>query len=85
MVSENILLINLKGYLDTVHKQVMYMNKIISDLLDYARPIQFEPVETNIRQLIRSTILTMDVPETIDVSIAVPEGLRVLVDSPLIR
>jgi len=76
---------DVKKYLDTVERQVGYMNKIISDLLDYARPIRPEPSETNISQLIQGTLLSMEIPEIVKVSIKVPEDLRLMIDPPLMR
>ncbi len=76
---------DLKRYLDTVEKQVSYMNKIVSDLLDYARPIHLEPIETNLRQLINNTFSTMEIPETVEVSTVVPKSYKLNVDPAFIR
>ena len=75
----------LKVYLETVDRQVSYMNKIVSDLLDYARPIHPEFTEISIRQLIQSTLLSLEIPETIEVSVAVPKKMKLTVDSTLMR
>lgn len=74
-----------KEYLKTVEGQVAYMNKVVSDLLDYARPIHPELFETDINQLFNETLSGMEVPETIEVSTVIPEGLRLTVDPPLMR
>jgi PAS domain S-box-containing protein len=74
-----------KKYLDTVERQVGYMNKIVSDLLDYARPIHPDSTETSIHQLIQGTLLSMNIPETIDVSVVVPEKMKLKIDSTLMR
>ncbi len=74
-----------KAYLDTVERQVMYMNKIVSDLLDYARPIHLELIEISMLQFIHSTLLSMEIPETIEVSVAVPKKMKLEVDPSLMR
>ena len=74
-----------KTYLDTVERHVNYMNKIVSDLLDYARPIHPELTETNMLQLIQGTLLSMKIPETIAVSVLVPKKMKLKVDPSLMR
>jgi len=49
----------------TVEQQVEYMDKIVSDLQDYARPLKPELAPTNLRQIINETLSTLPVPETI--------------------
>ena len=53
----------------TVGEQLQYMNKIINDLQDYARPIEPKLVETNLHQLIQDTLSTMTHPRDVRVSI----------------
>ena len=74
-----------KAYLDTVERQIGYMNKIVSDLLDYARHINPEIRETSVHQLIQGTLLTMNMPETIEVSVTIPNNLKLKVDSFLMK
>ncbi len=74
-----------KAYLDTVERQVGYMNKIVSDLLDYARPIHLEIMETSMHQLIQGTLLSLDIPEAIEVSVVVPKKMMLKVDPVLMR
>jgi signal transduction histidine kinase len=61
------------------------MNKIVSDLLDYARPIHPEIMETNMHQLIHDTLLSLEIPETIKVSEVVPKRMKLEVDTVLMR
>jgi PAS domain S-box-containing protein len=53
----------------TVGEQLQYMNKIVNDLQDYARPIEPDLVETNLHQLIQDTLSTMTHPRDVRVSI----------------
>ena len=75
----------LKVYLNTVERQVNYMNKIVSDLLDYARPIHPDLTEISMHQLIQSTLLSLEIPETIEVSVVVPKKMTLKVDPVLMR
>jgi len=74
-----------KAYLETMERQVVYMNKIVSDLLDYTRPINPDTIETSIHQLIQGTLLSIDIPETIKISIAVPKKMKLKVDPSFMR
>ncbi len=71
-------------YVGTVRKQVMNMTQIVSSLLDSVRPLQPKPVEYNLYQLIDESLST-EVPETIETSIAIPDGYNVIIDPTLMR
>lgn len=75
----------LEKYLGTVDKQVQYMNKIVTNLLDYTRPIHPEPMNTNINELIAGTLPAIDVPENIEIHLLIPTDFWLMVDPVLIR
>lgn len=56
-----------------IEEQVQYMNKIVLDLRDYARPLKPKLAETSIHELISGTLLVIPVPETVQVSIEIEE------------
>jgi len=67
-------------------EQVEYMNKIVFDLQDYARPVKSELVETSLHRLIDGILSTMTIPENVKVSIAIEEGFpKLMVDPALMR
>jgi len=67
-------------------EQVKYMDKIVSDLQDYARPLQVRPIETSIHRLIEDTFSTINVPSNIKVSTQAAEDIpKLLIDSNLMR
>jgi PAS domain S-box-containing protein len=67
-------------------EQVKYMDKIVSDLQDYARPLQVKPVETSIHRLIEDAFSTIDVPSNIKVSTQTAQDIpKLLIDSSLMR
>lgn len=55
--------------LNMLDEQVYYMDKIVSDLQDFARPVAIEPTETNLADLIRDTVRNARIPENVDVSL----------------
>jgi len=65
-----------------IEEQVRYMNKIVTDLHDYSRPLQPQPAEISIPQLINDTLSTVTVPETVKVSVDVEEELKKLMVDP---
>ena len=58
-----------------VAEQIHYMSKLINDLRDYARPIKFEPVAVDVKNLITETLSTLSIPENIKTTIDVEEKL----------
>jgi len=72
--------------LRAISDQIHYMNKIVSDLQDYAQPIKFALVRTDIEQLINETLYTASIPENVTVSINVSRKLsRVKIDPAIVR
>jgi len=65
-----------------IEEQVRYMNKIVTDLHDYSRPLQPQPAEISIPQLINDTFSMMTIPITVKVSVEVEEGLKKLMVDP---
>jgi two-component system NtrC family sensor kinase len=74
------------GLLNTFDGQIAYMEKIVADLQDYARPLTPELVGTSLTDLIRDTLSTTKVPRNVKVSVQVEKGIgKVLVDAGLMR
>ncbi len=77
--------LDLEGlFLDLEH-QIEYMNKIVSDLQDYAKPIVPEMVEMNLRSLVEATFSTIEVPRNVIVSTELLKDVRLIVDAAMIR
>jgi two-component system sporulation sensor kinase A len=73
------------GFLDLrsgLKEQVEYMEKIVSDLQDYARTVKPMPVEIGLHQLINRTLSSLTVPENVKVSIVVEKGFPQLTLDP---
>jgi len=50
------------------------MDKIVSDLQDYSKPMSVQPVLTKIRPLIEDTVSAISIPESVKVVIEVAKG-----------
>jgi len=75
-----------KKNLETIGGQVEYMDKIVSDLQDYARSLKPELEETSLHQLINSVLSQVTVPENVEVSTLVPDDFPpVIVDPSMMR
>lgn len=61
--------------LRTIGEQVEYMNKIVSDLQDYARPLNPQLAETSVHDLINNTLAAISVPSNVEVSIEIEHDL----------
>jgi signal transduction histidine kinase len=72
--------------LDPLDEHISYMDKIVSDLQDYAGSLTIEPIETNLPDLIRDVLSTAKIPGTVTVSVVVQGELtRIVVDPALMR
>jgi len=70
----------------TMERQVRYMDKIVSDLQDYAKPIQPELSDTNLLNILEDLLKMINVPENIEVTIEIPKDFPSLkVDPHLMR
>lgn len=72
--------------LETMEGQVGYMNKIVCDLQDYARPLKPELGPINLRRLMDEILSATDLPESIEVSIEIEENVQeLIVDQSLMK
>ena len=72
--------------IDSVNQNLNYINKIISDLQDYTRPLKPNVQNINLSDLILSTLLTINVPKSIEVTIDTKQTpIPIKTDSNYIR
>jgi len=79
---------DLEELLGTISEQVEYMNKIVSDLQDYSRPVKPKLVEADLHQLLNETLSAVRVPEDVKVSIEIEGDMdfpKLMVDPQLMR
>lgn len=68
--------------LDDIEKSCSYMNQIISDLQSYAGPLNLELAKTDIHQLICNAISFLEIPDGVEVSVEVEDGLPEITIDP---
>ena len=72
--------------LDILKVQAAYMNKIVSDLQDFARPLKLELGETDLKQLVNDVLNSVAFPQSVNMSTMFEEGFpRLMVDSELMK
>ena len=70
----------------TAGEQLRYMSKIISDLRDYGSPVQIEPIEADLRELIAVAMSNVDIPKSVEISVRIDESAsRLAADPPVIE
>ena len=68
-----------------IEENIFYINKIVSDLQDYTKPVNPNIENVNLRDLINSTIILINIPENIETKIAVEGNLSLKVDAFYLR
>jgi PAS domain S-box-containing protein len=58
----------------TIEEQASYINKIVTDLQDFAKPLKPCNEETNLETILQSVISSMEFPENIELTYAFKEG-----------
>jgi PAS domain S-box-containing protein len=72
--------------LQEIEKNIDYINKIVADLQDFARPLKPHMEEADIKQIINQLLSKNGLPENVRVSVKVDaEALRVIADSAYIN
>jgi signal transduction histidine kinase len=77
---------SLKENLDLIGDQTLYVNKIVADLQDYARPLTPEITTISIEGLFQSVFSTLKVPENIKIHRSVePISAKLRTDSSFLQ
>jgi PAS domain S-box-containing protein len=73
--------------LNALDDQILYMDKIVSDLQHYAGPIGVEPVGINLSELIEDALSTANIPENVETKVVgTQEGLsEIMLDPVLVK
>jgi len=75
---------NIQESLSEIEKNIDYINKIVADLQDFARPLNPRIEETDLKRLIDDLLTKNGLPENVKVSVKV-ETKKVLADSTFIN
>jgi PAS domain S-box-containing protein len=73
---------NIEEMLNTIHTETKYVDKIISDLQDYARPLAPELEETDTKRLIDNILSDNPAPQDIEVSVTIEQDCRTITVDP---
>jgi PAS domain S-box-containing protein len=73
---------NIEEMLNAIHEETTYVNKIVSDLQDYARPLAPQLEEIDTKQLINSILATVQIPSTVEVSVTVNQDCCTMIVDP---
>ena len=77
---------NLIESLDEIEKNVAYINKIVQDLQDFARPVHPVAREVNLQRLIDEVITKSNLPTNVNTYFKIQEGLEsVSTDNDLLK
>lgn len=77
---------SIEKLLNRVGGETKYMDKIITDLQDYAGPTKVDIAETNIYDVISETLSSLMIPDAIRVTVIISESLpKLMVDPTLMR
>jgi PAS domain S-box-containing protein len=71
--------------LENIGSNISYINKIVADLQDYARPIKPEIKNINVNDLVTTCIHTITVPDEIKASLSIDSELWLRTDETLLR
>jgi len=70
--------------LDSLDNTVRYMDKIVSDLQDYARPLRAFVLETNVLDVVKLSLSKVKIPENVDVALQIDgQASRATLDTSL--
>jgi PAS domain S-box-containing protein len=76
---------SIKESLDSISEQVSYMDKIVSDLQTFVKPVEAQKQMVNIRELTSSTLAQINLPSNIQSSVDIQDHLTVETDPQLLK
>ena len=71
--------------IDAIDENIVYINKIVSDLQDYTRPLKPNIEQLNLKNIIDSTMTVTNVPQTIQTQVIAQENLVLNTDAAYLR
>ncbi len=73
---------NMKESLDVVEENIFYINKIVADLQDYAKPLNPSIKETDLKVLIDKALTMIQVPKNINQNVKVDDEAKKIMTDP---
>jgi PAS domain S-box-containing protein len=68
-----------------ISEQIGYMDKVVSDLQTFVKPVEAHKQIVNIKELTFSTLAQLSIPSNIQTSVDVADGLRIEIDPQLLK
>ncbi|MCS7098536.1 MAG: ATP-binding protein [Candidatus Methanomethyliaceae archaeon] len=59
--------LSIQEHIDRIYSSLEYMNKIVSDLQDFARPIKMSSKNVNLRKIFENVLSSIRIPENVNV------------------
>jgi PAS domain S-box-containing protein len=78
LLSEGEMKKNLQENLNNIEENVLYIEKIVADLQDYARPLHPIMENVNVKEAIEAAFLVVAIPSSLKVAIIIEAGLPLL-------
>ncbi len=75
----------LQENIHTIEEQIVYMNKIVSDLQDFVKPVNPEKGPVDLEKLVRATLSNVKVPQNIEVETKLGKLPIILADANLLK
>jgi PAS domain S-box-containing protein len=72
----------MKEMLETIEEQTLYINKIVTDLQDFTKPVIPQFQQANVEKLVKDTLKTIKIPATITTSVKIQKNLPDLLIDP---
>ncbi len=82
---EGQLKVSLNESIQDISEQITYMDKIVSDLQTFVKPIEALKQIVDIKELVESTVEHIDLPSSIQSVLIVEDNLKVVTDPQLLR
>ena len=80
---ENEVKVSLKESIDSIEDNLSYINKIVQDLQDYAKPPKPTLEQVVLKKIIQEVLSTMEIPETVQVTFLLEDGSLALNADPV--
>jgi Signal transduction histidine kinase len=76
---------DMKESLDSLEKNIAYINKIVADLQDYAKPLNPEYSTVNLVDVVAELFKTIDLPDTITLTTSIRVPLQIRTEPTFLR
>ena len=76
---------NIIESMDAIEEQITYMDKIVSDLQAFVRPVDVHKQEVNLKKLIIGVLAQINIPKNVETNIKIDDALAADADPQLLK